>query len=256
MSTSASSDYGTNSSNVIVLVEKHYIPIDLYQQIYGGQRGSTGIHTAQPYTFGAYSAAGSTTGGTTRTSRTTRGSGSNSSNLFQTVIENFFPRSSQTSNVSTNQSTSSTNSTNTNTNNTAATSTSTGNGTRRVLVSDVYLDTSGSDEAGLLLFNTLFRAAMGGADADSGSSRGLTASEISRNSETYEITGDRTPYSTHGGSLTCSICTSEYESGDDIRRLNRCRHEFHETCIDTWLSSHNTCPVCRSAVIANIDNID
>lgn len=226
----------SNTSNAVVLVEKHYIPVELYQQIYGRPGSST---ASQPYVF---SEPGNRT--TTRTARgNTTTTGSN--NLFQTVMENFFPRSSQASNVSVTQPAATSNAT-------ASSST----GTRRVLVSDVYLDTSGSDEAGLLLFNTLFRAAMGGTDANGGSSRGLTASEISRNSETYEITGDRSPYSTHDGALTCSICTSEYESGDDIRRLNRCRHEFHETCIDTWLSAHNTCPVCRSAVIANIDNID
>jgi len=247
---------GVNTSNAVVLVEKHYIPIDLYQQIYGGgQRGSTNIPTAQPYTFGTYSVAGSTTGSTpNRPARAARGSSSNSNNLFQTVMENFFPRSSQSSNVSATQTTNSAN-----TNNPDSTPTSTGNGTRRVLVSDVYLDlngSGGSNDDGLLLFNTLFRAAMGNAAEQGSSSRGLTASEISRNSETYEIDGDQQPYITRGGAQTCSICASEYELGDDIRRLNRCRHEFHETCIDTWLSRHNSCPVCRSAVIANIDNID
>ena len=249
MSTSAS--HGTNASNTVVLVEKHYIPVDLYQQIYGGNRATTSIPTAQPHIIGGSTTSSSTTGATSRAARMARGSGGNSNNLFQTVMENFFPRSSQ-SNVAVNQTTNA----NPVTSNVSSTSATAGNsGTRRVLVSDVYLDTNNSDETGLLLFNTLFRA-LSGSEEQGRSSHGMTATEISRNSETYEITGDHPPYATHGGAQTCSICTSEYELGDNIRRLNRCRHEFHDTCIDTWLSAHNTCPVCRSAVIANIDNID
>lgn len=254
----------SNTSNSVVLVEKHYIPLELYQQIYGrsGSSGTTTPSTAQQNIF-RESEPRTTTHTARRHSSTTSSShtANSSNNLFQTVIENFFPRSSQASNVSINQPSTASN----------AASSTTSSGTRRVLVSDVYLDTNGADEAGLLLFNTLFGAAMaaGGTDGTyntmlgvgvpnmrDSSSRGLTATEISRSSETYEITGDQQPYSTHGGSFTCSICTNEYESGDDIRRLNRCRHEFHEHCIDTWLNAHNTCPICRSTVIANIDNID
>lgn len=239
------------TSNSVVLVERHYIPLELYQQIYAPQRLSQPSLVATPTVTVTSSVTGEHGHRTSRTARPAAGSatGGNAGNLFQTVMENFFPRSSgQSANTSVNQTTS----------NAAASSSGTGN-TRRVLVSDVYMDTfdlgtSGlsNNEEGMLLFNTLFRAAMGG----SGSSQGLTRTEISRNSETYEITGNSAPYSTQGGALTCSICTCEYESGDDIRRLNRCRHEFHETCIDTWLAARNNCPVCRTEVIASINNID
>lgn len=26
-----------------------------------------------------------------------------------------------------------------------------------------------------------------------------------------------------------------------------CKHVYHPMCIDTWLSSHVTCPLCRSS---------
>ncbi len=240
------------TSNSVVLVERHYIPLELYQQVFTPQRLTPNMNVGQAPTVTVSSTLNGEPGHrASRTARPTTSTGQ-AGNLFQTVMENFFPRSSsQTANTSVNQTTSN------------VTASSSGNGnTRRVVVSDVYMDTfdigpSGlnSREDGMLLFNTLFRAAMGGGSSQ-GSSQGLTRTEISRNSETYEITGNSAPYSTQGGAMTCSICTSEYESEDDIRRLNSCRHEFHETCIDTWLAAHNNCPVCRTEVIANIDNID
>jgi len=32
----------------------------------------------------------------------------------------------------------------------------------------------------------------------------------------------------------CIICLESYQEGDTIRRLP-CKHEFHSTCVDTWL---------------------
>jgi len=44
---------------------------------------------------------------------------------------------------------------------------------------------------------------------------------------------------------TCSICQQSFNDTDITRMLNNCKHIFHLTCIDTWLSAHNTCPSCR-----------
>lgn len=44
---------------------------------------------------------------------------------------------------------------------------------------------------------------------------------------------------------TCSICQLSFNDTDITRMLNNCKHVFHLTCIDTWLSEHNTCPSCR-----------
>jgi hypothetical protein len=47
----------------------------------------------------------------------------------------------------------------------------------------------------------------------------------------------------------CAVCLSEYQNGEQVRLLPLCRHSFHLHCIDTWLSTHETCPVCRHSVL-------
>ncbi|CAE6247823.1 unnamed protein product [Arabidopsis arenosa] len=48
----------------------------------------------------------------------------------------------------------------------------------------------------------------------------------------------------------CVICLGLWEAGDFGRKLRNCGHGFHVECIDMWLSSHSTCPLCRSPVLA------
>nr|XP_004670698.1 E3 ubiquitin-protein ligase RLIM-like [Jaculus jaculus] len=42
----------------------------------------------------------------------------------------------------------------------------------------------------------------------------------------------------------CSVCITEYTEGCKIRILP-CFHEYHDHCIDRWLSENATCPICR-----------
>ncbi|KAJ5072902.1 hypothetical protein M0811_09348 [Anaeramoeba ignava] len=49
------------------------------------------------------------------------------------------------------------------------------------------------------------------------------------------------------GDLTCSICRCEYEDGEEIRRLP-CLHYFHKDCIDQWIKSNPTCPICKTKI--------
>ncbi|KAK8939454.1 RING-H2 finger protein ATL40 [Platanthera guangdongensis] len=48
-----------------------------------------------------------------------------------------------------------------------------------------------------------------------------------------------------GGAEDCAVCLSSPEEGDSVRVLPDCNHLFHAGCIDAWLQSHSTCPVCR-----------
>ncbi|KAG7534732.1 Zinc finger RING-type [Arabidopsis thaliana x Arabidopsis arenosa] len=52
----------------------------------------------------------------------------------------------------------------------------------------------------------------------------------------------------------CVICLGLWEAGDFGRKLRNCGHGFHVECIDMWLSSHSTCPLCRSPVLAVASN--
>ncbi|KAI3461354.1 hypothetical protein Pfo_018017 [Paulownia fortunei] len=45
----------------------------------------------------------------------------------------------------------------------------------------------------------------------------------------------------------CPICLSEFQERETVKLIPYCGHVFHSRCIDTWLSLHVTCPLCRSA---------
>ncbi|KAI4334315.1 hypothetical protein L6164_019026 [Bauhinia variegata] len=46
--------------------------------------------------------------------------------------------------------------------------------------------------------------------------------------------------------LDCAICLSEFQEGEALKVIPYCEHVFHPECIDMWLASNVTCPVCRS----------
>lgn len=48
--------------------------------------------------------------------------------------------------------------------------------------------------------------------------------------------------------LECAVCLEEFEEGEQGRTLPKCGHHFHLECIDMWLHSHSTCPLCRTSV--------
>lgn len=42
----------------------------------------------------------------------------------------------------------------------------------------------------------------------------------------------------------CPICLNDLEQGSKLRQLP-CKHVFHPKCIDEWLGSKSTCPMCK-----------
>nr|XP_043626705.1 E3 ubiquitin-protein ligase ATL4-like [Erigeron canadensis] len=53
----------------------------------------------------------------------------------------------------------------------------------------------------------------------------------------------------------CAVCLSKFESSDQLRLLPLCCHAFHAPCIDAWLKSNQTCPLCRSSVNPNDEDV-
>ncbi|WOG89072.1 hypothetical protein DCAR_0208308 [Daucus carota subsp. sativus] len=53
----------------------------------------------------------------------------------------------------------------------------------------------------------------------------------------------------HG--LECVICLTVFEEREVGRKLPKCGHAFHVECIDMWLHSHSTCPICRASIVGD-----
>lgn len=56
-----------------------------------------------------------------------------------------------------------------------------------------------------------------------------------------EIMGLKEPFD-------CAVCLCEFSEQDSLRLLPLCGHAFHIDCIDTWLLSNSTCPLCRGTL--------
>ncbi|XP_023287910.1 RING finger protein 44 [Orussus abietinus] len=69
--------------------------------------------------------------------------------------------------------------------------------------------------------------------------RGLTRAEVEQ-LPSYKFNAE-----THQGDQTnCVVCMCDFEAPQSLRVLP-CSHEFHAKCIDKWLKSNRTCPICR-----------
>ncbi|GMI84456.1 Arabidopsis toxicos en levadura 6 [Hibiscus trionum] len=86
--------------------------------------------------------------------------------------------------------------------------------------------------------------AVGGAGRSRRGSRGLEASVI----ETFPtmVYSEVKVHKIGKGALECAVCLNEFEDDDTLRLMPKCDHVFHTECIDAWLASHTTCPVCRA----------
>jgi E3 ubiquitin-protein ligase ATL4 len=48
----------------------------------------------------------------------------------------------------------------------------------------------------------------------------------------------------------CAVCLSPFTPDVELRLLPACRHAFHAACVDAWLRTTPSCPLCRAAVVA------
>ncbi|XP_040858080.1 E3 ubiquitin-protein ligase RNF133 [Ochotona curzoniae] len=47
---------------------------------------------------------------------------------------------------------------------------------------------------------------------------------------------------------SCVVCFELYKPNDTIRILT-CKHFFHKNCIDPWILTHGTCPMCKCDIL-------
>lgn len=49
-------------------------------------------------------------------------------------------------------------------------------------------------------------------------------------------------------SASCMICFDDFTARQRFKKMPGCRHEYHDTCIDKWLSEEKRCPVCNKEI--------
>ena len=50
--------------------------------------------------------------------------------------------------------------------------------------------------------------------------------------------------------MECVVCLAELEDDEVAQFLPCCNRGFHAQCVDTWLASQSTCPLCQINVVA------
>ena len=53
----------------------------------------------------------------------------------------------------------------------------------------------------------------------------------------------------------CIFCQDKYADGDRVRILP-CKHAFHADCVDEWLKTKDSCPICKQCVVLEEDKAD
>jgi len=53
----------------------------------------------------------------------------------------------------------------------------------------------------------------------------------------------------------CAICRIDLQQNEIIRKINSCGHIFHHNCLDNWLKTNHTCPICRCSLKTNNNTI-
>ncbi|KAL9315803.1 hypothetical protein ACSQ67_016804 [Phaseolus vulgaris] len=56
--------------------------------------------------------------------------------------------------------------------------------------------------------------------------------------------------------LACAVCLSEFQDHETLRVIPKCCHVYHPNCIDLWLTSHSTCPVCRANLVPQPEDMN
>ncbi|MFS7958237.1 putative transcription factor C2H2 family [Helianthus anomalus] len=49
----------------------------------------------------------------------------------------------------------------------------------------------------------------------------------------------------------CCICLGVFEEGEKVKVLPKCFHGYHCECVDKWLTTHSSCPICRAPILVD-----
>jgi hypothetical protein len=87
------------------------------------------------------------------------------------------------------------------------------------------------------------------ADAAASTNKGAPGAALASETTTEDSTPKAVSSNPDGtdaeGHLGCSICTEDFNKGEEVRVLP-CNHKFHPDCVDPWLLNvSGTCPLCR-----------
>ncbi|XP_021805625.1 RING-H2 finger protein ATL66 [Prunus avium] len=53
-----------------------------------------------------------------------------------------------------------------------------------------------------------------------------------------------------GGGGECCICLGVFGDGEKVKVLPSCSHWYHSECVDAWLATRSSCPLCRAQLQA------
>ncbi|MBA0708082.1 hypothetical protein Golax_020070 [Gossypium laxum] len=53
---------------------------------------------------------------------------------------------------------------------------------------------------------------------------------------------------TKGEETECCICLGVFEDEEMVKVLPQCNHVYHSQCVDKWLGSQSSCPLCRACL--------
>ena len=73
-------------------------------------------------------------------------------------------------------------------------------------------------------------------------------SNPARGTDIHQLPTRRLENLEHLGEQTkCLICLEEFADGDELKTLP-CLHFYHQRCVDQWLRTDNSCPVCKHPI--------
>nr|XP_039262734.1 E3 ubiquitin-protein ligase RNF38-like [Styela clava] len=68
---------------------------------------------------------------------------------------------------------------------------------------------------------------------------------LSKNQIEHLLSYRYKPDNHQGDQTICVVCMCDWEP-KQLMRVLPCNHEFHAKCVDKWLKSNRTCPICRA----------